>query len=53
VKADLGAGYVLPLNERYSLRLYGKVDNVLNRTWFESGFRAPGAVFIGGATVRF
>jgi iron complex outermembrane receptor protein len=53
VKADLGAGYVLPLNERYSLRLYGKVDNVLNRTYFESGFRAPGAVFVGGATLRF
>lgn len=53
VKADLGAGYTLPVNDRYSLRLYGKVDNVLNRTYFESGFRAPGAVIIGGATLRF
>jgi iron complex outermembrane receptor protein len=53
VKADLGAGYTLPVNDRYSIRFYGKVDNVLNRTYFESGFRAPGAVFIGGGSFRF
>jgi iron complex outermembrane receptor protein len=53
VKADLGAGYTLPLNDRYSIRFYGKVDNALDRTYFESGFRAPGAVFIGGGSFRF
>ncbi|MGH9831873.1 MAG: TonB-dependent receptor [Blastocatellia bacterium] len=53
VKADLGAGYTLPFNDRYSIRFYGKVDNLLDRTYFESGFRAPGAVFIGGASFRF
>jgi len=53
VKADLGAGYTLPIDDRRSVRFYGKVDNVLDRTYFESGFRAPGAVFIGGATLRF
>src|SRR5262249_29194178 len=53
VKADLGAGYTLSLDDRRSLRFYGKVDNVLDRTYFESGFRAPGAVFIGGAAFRF
>lgn len=53
VKADLGAGYNVPLSEKRSLRLYGKVDNVLDRTYFESGFRAPGATFVGGASYRF
>ena len=53
VKADLGAGYTLTLNDRYSIRFYGKVDNALDRTYFESGFRAPGAVFIGGGSFRF
>ncbi len=53
VKADIGAGYTLPLDDRRSLRFYGKVDNVFDRAYFESGFRAPGAVFIGGATLRF
>lgn len=52
-KADLGAGYTLPVGERHSIRFYGKVENVLDRTYFESGFRAPGAVFIGGGTWRF
>ncbi len=53
VKGDLGAGYTLPLNDRHNLRFYGKVDNVFDRTYFESGFRAPGATFIGGASYRF
>jgi outer membrane receptor protein involved in Fe transport len=53
VKADLGAGYTLPLDDRRSIRFHGKVDNVFDRSYFESGFRMPGAVFIGGATLRF
>ena len=53
VKADLGAGYSLPINDRHSLRFYGKVDNTLNRTYFESGFRTPKAAFTGGMSYRF
>jgi len=53
VKADLGAGYTLPLNDRHSLRFYGKVENLSDRTYFESGFRAPGATFTGGMSYRF
>ncbi|MFN0120681.1 MAG: TonB-dependent receptor domain-containing protein [Blastocatellia bacterium] len=52
-KADLGAGYTLPLDDQRSIRFYGKVDNVLNRRYYESGFRMPGAVFVGGATYKF
>jgi len=53
VKADLNAGYTLPMNDRHSLRFYGKVENVLDRTYFESGFRTPGATFTGGMSYRF
>jgi vitamin B12 transporter len=53
VKADLVAAYTLPIDDRRSVRFYGKVENVLDRSYFESGFRAPGAVFIGGAAFRF
>lgn len=54
VKADLGASYTLPLgDDRRALRFYGKVDNILDREYFENGFRAPGATFIGGTTFRF
>jgi vitamin B12 transporter len=53
VKADLVGAYTLPIDDRLSLRFYGKVENVFNRAYTESGFRAPGAYFIGGAAFRF
>ncbi|HZF40048.1 MAG TPA: TonB-dependent receptor, partial [Blastocatellia bacterium] len=53
VKADLVAGYTLPIDDRLSLRFYGKVENVFDRAYTESGFRAPGAFFVGGAAFRF
>jgi vitamin B12 transporter len=53
VRADLGASYTLPLNERLNMRIYGKVENLFDREYFESGFRTPGATFTGGTTLRF
>jgi vitamin B12 transporter len=53
VRADLGASYTQPLNERLSMRLYGKVENLFDREYFESGFRTPGATFTGGTVFRF
>jgi vitamin B12 transporter len=54
IKADLGASYTLPLgDDKKNLRFYGKVDNIFDRTYFESGFYAPGAAFIGGMTYSF
>jgi vitamin B12 transporter len=53
VKADLGASYTMPMNDRVSMRFYGKVENIFNREYFESGFRTPGAVFTGGMGLRF
>jgi iron complex outermembrane receptor protein len=52
-KADLGGSYTLPLNESRSLRLFGYVDNVFDREYFESGFRTPGRVGRAGATFIF
>lgn len=53
IKADFGASYTLPVGDDRSWRFYGKVDNVFNRVYFESGFRTPQAQFIGGASYRF
>ena len=53
VKADLVGAYTLPIDDRFSLRFYGKVENVFDRAYTEGGFRAPGAYFIGGAAFRF
>jgi len=53
VKADLGASYTVPMGDRVSMRFYGKVENIFDREYFESGFRTPGAVFTGGMGLRF
>jgi len=52
-KADLGASYTRPLGERWRIVFYGKVDNLLDRKIIEEGFRAPGAVSVGGLKVQF
>ena len=53
IKADLGGGYTHPVNEKISLRFYGKVENIFNRENFENGFRTPKAFFVGGTTLKF
>ena len=53
VKADFGAGYAWPLSEKRTLRLFGKVENVFDREYYESGFRTPGANARAGAALSF
>ena len=53
VKADLVVSYTVPLSESKSLRLYGKVENVFDRAYFEDGFRTPGAWGIAGLAFEF
>ena len=53
-KADLGASYTIPLrSESRSLRIFGYVDNLFDREYFESGFRTPGLIGRGGAAFVF
>lgn len=47
-KADLAASYMVPFNDRHSLQLFTRVDNFLNQTWYEDGFRVPKALAVGG-----
>lgn len=53
VKADVGASYEFPLSERRRLRLFGYLDNLLDRQNFESGFQTPGRTARGGASFNF
>jgi vitamin B12 transporter len=53
LKADLTAGYTVPLSESKSLRLFGKVENLLDREYYENGFRTPGANARAGAALNF
>jgi hypothetical protein len=52
-KADLGASYRLFDSDLKNVRLFGKVENVFNQTYYEMGFRTPGATAIGGMQVEF
>jgi iron complex outermembrane receptor protein len=49
VKADLVASYRLALG----LRLFGKVENLLDETIHASGFRTPGRYALGGVAYEF
>lgn len=53
VKSDLGLSYTVPMSDRISMRFYGKVENIFDREYFESGFRIPGTIFTGGMGLRF
>lgn len=52
-KLDLGASYRLPLSEFRSLRFFGRVDNLLGRQYYESGFLNPGATGTAGLEFSF
>jgi len=53
VKADISATYTLPLAEKRSLQFFTRIDNMLNRSYYEDGFRNPKTWAIGGMRVLF
>jgi vitamin B12 transporter len=52
-KADAHLTYERALSEDVVLVLFGGADNIFDRKYFENGFRAPGVVGRGGASLRF
>lgn len=52
-RADVTASYTLPLSESRSLRFFGKVENLFDREYYESGFRTPGVNGRAGAALNF
>ena len=52
-KADLTAGYTFPLTDSRRLRLFGKIENLFDRDYYENGFRTPGASARAGASLSF
>jgi len=51
--AELGGSYRIPLSEHQALRFFAKVSNLANQTYFESGYRTPGATGNGGLQFEF
>jgi iron complex outermembrane receptor protein len=52
-KGDLTASYTLPLSDTRRLRLFGKVENLFDREYYENGFRTPGVYGRAGAALHF
>ncbi len=53
VRGDLSAAWTRPLTERQSIRLFTRVENVFNRTYYEEGFPTPKAWAVGGVKWMF
>jgi iron complex outermembrane receptor protein len=49
----LSVGYTRPLSERVRLRLFGRVNNALDQTYYEDAFRTPGRWAVGGITLSY
>ncbi|MBI5083588.1 MAG: hypothetical protein HZB13_03190 [Acidobacteria bacterium] len=52
-KLDAAVNYTVPLGERRSLRLFTRIENVLNQRYFEDGFRTPRAWATAGMKLFF
>ena len=52
-RADTGASYTVPFDERRALRFFGLVENLFGRDIYESGFRTPGRTGRAGAQLNF
>ena len=52
-KGDLTASYTFPLSDSRRFRLFGKVENLFDRDYYENGFRTPGINGRVGAALNF
>ncbi len=52
-KADVVFSYDVPLAGDKSVEVYGKVENVFDKQYYEDGFGSPGAWAIGGIRFKF
>ena len=52
-KVNLGASYRIPLAEYRAVRLFARVANVFNQTYFDGGVLTPGRTATGGLQFEF
>ena len=52
-KVSAGASYRIPIKEYQAIRFFVRANNILNQTYFESGFPTPGRTAIGGLQFEF
>ena len=52
-KLDLVVNYKVPINDKYSMDIYTKIENIANYRYTDNGFLAPQAWAIGGIKFNF
>lgn len=52
-KVNVGASYRIPIREYQAVRFFVRAANILNQTYFESGFLTPGRTASAGAQWEF
>ncbi len=52
-KINAGASYRIPIKEYEAIRFFVRADNILNQTYYESGFLTPGRTTSGGMQFEF
>ena len=52
-KADFVGSYQFWTKESRAVRVYGKVDNLFNKTYYPEGYRASGVTALGGVGFSF
>lgn len=52
-RANVNAIYDIPVSDRVTMSLFGRVENFTDSEILENGVRAPGATAYGGVKVRF
>ena len=52
-KADLVSSYQFWNRDRQAARVYGKIDNLFNQSYYPEGYRAPGLTAMGGIGYSF
>jgi outer membrane cobalamin receptor len=51
--ANLSLNHDVPAGDRLTVRLYTRLENILNNTWYAEGFRTPGFWGVGGVRLLF
>jgi iron complex outermembrane receptor protein len=52
-RVDAGGSYTWTLSDRRNIRFFGRVENLLDRDYFENGFRMSGITAKAGAAFSF
>jgi len=52
-RLDATASYQLTVSDKFKPEVFGRVENLLDRQYYEDGYRTPGRWAVGGFRLSF